>query len=292
LALLAVLAAALSGCVQPAAQASQTTPAGQHGAATANFPQAAPDDPGRQNADCGYYVGMFNAEELDDAKHPMFSNKINIALDAIDGAVLYGHSVVAGNSRPFYGSITPASAGQFQIVAHEPGDDQYDGVFTATLDSAQHTLSGTWLANSKRLAVTKRSYELTRMAFKYDPALALEPMEVELYSKRRDEGDTHRGEAVTEDAAKFNASVQPLKSKDVENLYKRDLEVMRNAIYARHGYSFQNRQMRDFFDNYVDWYIPVSTDITAELTDVEQQNIALLKRYEQHADSYYDHFGR
>ena len=74
-------------------------------------------------------------------------------------------------------------------------------------------------------------------------------------------------------------------------MYRRDLEVMRNAIYARHGYSFQNRQMRVIFDD-IDWYIPVSVDVTAELTELEKANIELLKRYENHAATYYDRFGR
>ena len=99
------------------------------------------------------------------------------------------------------------------------------------------------------------------------------------------------GEAFTADAAKFNASTTPLRSQDVENMYKRDLELMRNAIYARHGYSFQNREMRYFFDQ-VDWYIPVSTNVTGQLTDLERKNIELLKRYENHAATYYDSFGR
>ncbi|MEL6924283.1 MAG: YARHG domain-containing protein, partial [Bacteroidota bacterium] len=87
------------------------------------------------------------------------------------------------------------------------------------------------------------------------------------------------------------ASVDKLTRADVENMHKGDLEVMRNAIYARHGYSFKNRKMRYVF-NYVDWYMPVSTDIRAQLTDIEKENIALLKRYEQHAERYYDSFGR
>jgi hypothetical protein len=67
---------------------------------------------------------------------------------------------------------------------------------------------------------------------------------------------------------------------------------MRNAIYARHGYSFKNRQMRYFFDNFVDWYVPVSTNVQPQLTKLETANIALIKRYEKHAEKYYDSYGR
>ena len=75
-------------------------------------------------------------------------------------------------------------------------------------------------------------------------------------------------------------------------MYQGDLEVMRNSIYARHGYSFRNRRMRFLFDQLVDWYMPVSVNITGELTDLEKKNIDLLKRYEAHAEKYYDVFGR
>ena len=78
---------------------------------------------------------------------------------------------------------------------------------------------------------------------------------------------------------------------DVENMHKGDLEVMRNSIYARHGYSFKNRKMRYVF-NHVDWYVPMFTDIRENLTTLEKENIALMKRYEQHAERYYDTFGR
>ena len=66
-----------------------------------------------------------------------------------------------------------------------------------------------------------------------------------------------------------SASLVPLKGKDVENMYKADLEVMRNAIYARHRYSFKNLRMRLLFDNYVDWYMPVSTDVSSVLTELK-----------------------
>ncbi len=49
--------------------------------------------------------------------------------------------------------------------------------------------------------------------------------------------------------------------------------------------------MRYFFDR-VEWYIPVSVDVTKELTELEKSNIEILKRYENHAATYYDRFGR
>jgi hypothetical protein len=99
-------------------------------------------------------------------------------------------------------------------------------------------------------------------------------------------------ELISEDAVKYNASADELKKEQVENMYKGDLEILRNAIYARHGYSFKGKRMRFIFDTYVNWYIPLYTDIRNELTELEKKNIDLLKRYEEHAQNYYDVFGR
>lgn len=236
-----------------------------------------------------FYVGMFEAEKMDTRKKPMLENKINIALDSISGEVLYGHSVVAGNIRPFKGTFS-LKEGIYTVVAQEPGDNKYDGVFTFTLIPEKGILNGTWTANDKKLAVTERSYNLKMTDFKYDPSLELDGTYSEVYNSYNAKTEQH--EQITDDAGKLNASTMELTSKDVENMYRRDLEIMRNAIYARHGYSFKNREMRYFFDTQVAWYIPVSTDVTKDLTELEKKNIELIKRYEKHAESYYDVYGR
>jgi hypothetical protein len=38
--------------------------------------------------------------------------------------------------------------------------------------------------------------------------------------------------------------------------------------------------------------MPVSTDVRTKLTDTELKNIDLIKRYEEHAEKYYDVYGR
>ncbi|MCD6017639.1 MAG: hypothetical protein K0S53_760 [Bacteroidetes bacterium] len=236
-----------------------------------------------------FYVGAFEAKKMDTKKNPMLENKINIALDSISGDVIYGHSVVAGNIRPFQGTFN-LKDGMYTVVAKEPGDNKYDGVFTFTLSPDNGTLNGVWTSNDKKLAVSERSYDLKKTEFKYDPSLELDGTYSEVYNSYNAKTEQH--EQITDDAGKLNASQVELTSKDVENMYRRDLEIMRNAIYARHGYSFKNREMRYFFDTQVAWYIPVSTDVTAELTDLEKKNIELIKRYEKHAESYYDVYGR
>lgn len=81
---------------------------------------------------------------------------------------------------------------------------------------------------------------------------------------------------------KFNASTTKLNKSDIANLYKENLEMIRNLIYARHGYIFKTENYENIF-KYVDWYLPIYDDVSKDLTTLELENIDLLKRYEQYA---------
>ncbi len=239
----------------------------------------------------GAYVGAFVADKADEKKAPMYLNRITISVDSANNGMLFGYSVVAGNKRPFKGKYSISETTCIAEVK-EPGDDKYDGSFTFTITSNPRNLSGTWTANNLKLAVSKRNYSLASTIFEYNPGQQGLEINGSIAVYNPATGEQYEGEMITPDAGKINASLQVLKESDVENMYKRDLEVMRNSIYARHGYSFKNREMRYFFDTEVDWYIPYSTNVTKELSDIEKKNIELIKRYEDHATSYYDSFGR
>ncbi|MFI5205214.1 MAG: YARHG domain-containing protein [Flavobacteriales bacterium] len=238
----------------------------------------------------GYYVGDFVADELDEEKDPSYSNRINISVNSIKGNKVYGHSVVAGNKRSFEGDITQKKGISLLVEVKEPGDDKYDGEFIFELN--RFGAKGEWNAYDKKLAVTKRTYDLKPTAFAYSPATDTLTITGTTLLSDKYYYVNFQGEVVNEEAAKFNASVAELKKEDVENMSAGNLELMRNAIYARHGYSFKNRKMRYYFDKYEGWYIPVTTDVRKDLTALEKKNIDLIKRYEEHAARYYDSFGR
>ena len=234
----------------------------------------------------GYYVGYFRA--VDFKEGGTGSNKITISIDSVKPPQIWGKSIVAGNFRPFEGIIEPET---FSVAVKEPGDDRYDGEFSfiVRLDGK---IEGKWYAYDKTLKVTQRKYELEKRAFSYDKNQDLPDLEYHvLYDASYWNNDGGEGEILTSAVTTLNPSNTILKKEDVENMYKGDLEVIRNSIYARHGYSFKNRKMRYVFDH-IDWYMPVSTDIRMDLTALEMQNIELLKRYEEHAEAYYDSFGR
>lgn len=234
----------------------------------------------------GFYTGPFEASEGGDFRT---TTRITICIDSVRGNAVYGWSIVGGNRRPFTGTAQH-TASEWTFTAREPGNDAHDGTFTGRFIDT--TLAGTWTAFNTQTKIPQRNFDLVRRHYHYDPTVMLDngsnvDFNDVTYDEKRDEG-----EMLSDAVFKLNASTKALKPADVENLYKADLEILRNTIYARHGYSFRNPRIRAAFDHSVDWYLPVSDDVTAQLTPLERQNIALLTRYEAHATKYYGSFGR
>ncbi|NNN06582.1 MAG: YARHG domain-containing protein, partial [Elusimicrobia bacterium] len=68
----------------------------------------------------------------------------------------------------------------------------------------------------------------------------------------------------------------------LSHLQTTDARVLRNEIFARHGYIFSDPVMRHIFES-TDWYVKRTTDaaqIGAEMNDTEKVNIEILKMVE------------
>lgn len=187
-------------------------------------------------------------------------DKITVSIEKIVGTTVLGYSVVKGNERAFSGPWE-RNAAAITIIGKEPGDNPTDGVFTLKFDPTEKLLVGQWAPNSKKLAPV--NLVLKARAFKYDPKVGQYP----------------------------KASTKLLKESDVENMRPAELRIMRNEIYARHGYSFTLEDMQKHFAA-VDWYMPMVLDVKDNLTITESKNAALILRYEKYGGAYYDRFGR
>lgn len=252
----------------------------------------------------GNWVGDFTASEYQEDKTEedfVFINKINIVIKRIQGNNVTGQNIVAGNSRPIAGTIRNKND-ESHFVMKETGDDKNDGVFRFTIKN--DTLSGEWTSNNKKAIVTKRTFKLVKQNFEYKPEVMLPDDDVyyDSYSMKIDsamieidgEEEMQYSEiyrAASDIIYKINSSTTKLSEADVKNLKKLELEILRNTIFARHGYTFKKKSYRQFFDP-VDWYIPVSEDVSKELTSIEKENIKLLERFEKYAEDNYDSFGR
>ena len=199
----------------------------------------------------GSYVGSFG------------DNKITVLITKTTKDSVEGRSVVGSNDRPFSGIITQ-DAGVFNVVAKEPGGDQHDGTFNFSIDSkTPDVVKGSWKPYNPTENVTAKDYTLQRRAFSYLQTVGTFP----------------------------EASKRLLKEEDVNNRSKDALELMRNEIFARHGYCFKKKLTREHFEN-KDWYIPNTADVKNDLTVIERKNITLIKKYEKYAEEYGDEFGR
>lgn len=252
----------------------------------------------------GNWVGDFVAKVYDTTSNFVYVNKINIVIKKIEGNKVFGQSIVAGNSRPITGEFKQV-ADSLIFTMKEPGDKKDDGKFEFSIKN--NVLNGTWFANNKKQAVTQRTFKLKKQSFEYNPNLMLPEDEayIDYYSEKIDTivetqtdstsvpetyyQETYRsaGDVIT----KINSSTKKLTENDLKNLKKLELEILRNTIYARHGYTFKKKSYRQFFDS-VEWYIPVSENVDAKLTALEKANIKLLERFEQYAEDNYDSFGR
>jgi hypothetical protein len=189
-------------------------------------------------------------------------NKINIALAGIANDQAIGYTVCAGNYRPIEGKVSVTGDSIYTFQMKEPGTDQYDGEFHFMVNTNKGVMEGSW-APFKKGAATSKKFTLTKKAFEYNTDAGIYPQ----------------------------ASSELLGEADVENMLEEELEVMRNEIYARHGYSFKDKEMRARFDS-TSWYIPMGVDIREQLTDIEVQNIDLIYRYEEYYEENYDSYGR
>ncbi|MFV0606545.1 MAG: YARHG domain-containing protein [Niabella sp.] len=255
----------------------------------------------------GNYVGYFVDGRTDDEqmKSDVYIDpvKISIQIMRITDKGADGRSVVRGNGRPMTGKLTQAG-NNYKFVMDEPGNDKHDGRFNFSIHG--DSLIGIWESYDPTVKGPKKKFTLIKIPFQYNANLMLPEEEWEYvdWEKSKHVSELYINEDGTKDtivnefyrsASKavytINASKQTLTEKQLKNLKKLDLEIIRNTIFARHGYAFKSRGVRQFFDG-VEWYIPVSTDVQGELSQTEKDNIALLKRFEKYAQDNYDTFGR
>lgn len=66
---------------------------------------------------------------------------------------------------------------------------------------------------------------------------------------------------------------------DLEKMNGSELRIMRNYIFARHGYIFQSDDLRRYFNQY-SWYNPRYNDVSSSLNKIEKANINKIRSYE------------
>lgn len=259
----------------------------------------------------GYWVGDFNAnlsdEEMDtiydDEKYSnLITRKITFSVDEIKGDSIIGHSISAGNISSFKGLIVE-NVSNFELKVDEFKKEKTDGSFSIQIEKTDSVMKGNWEAyKPTELKIYKRKFDLKKKLFVYDKEATLnntfyntdKSKSITITDTIDDEVEVYEDTeyfSTTQKLFEMNASNEELASEFVSNLSKADIFILRNSIFARHGFAFRDKQLRMYFEQF-DWYMPVFGDVKDDLTELEKRNINLLLRYEQNAEEYYDTFGR
>jgi YARHG domain len=260
----------------------------------------------------GNWVGEFIDSDYNNHNQETseYSNKINLTIKKITKQNVFGQTTIEGVIRPISGEILN-NGNELTFNLKHAGDDLKDGKFNFKIEG--DTLTGTWKAFSKSQTIQNRQFQLVKKEFKYNPKYMIPGFEeyqngesdVEPFADYYDPKEvTFKGSEndtivytntfyrkASDIITKLNASTKILTEKDLKNLKKLELEIIRNTIFARHGYSFKKKTYRQFFDP-VAWYVPISDNVANDLTKIENNNIQILQRFEKYATDNYDHFSR
>ncbi|MCH5320076.1 MAG: YARHG domain-containing protein [Paramuribaculum sp.] len=74
-------------------------------------------------------------------------------------------------------------------------------------------------------------------------------------------------------------SERPATQSDLAFKSKEELRIMRNWMFARHGYKFKSKDLQEYFAQFP-WYTPKYKDVYRMLNSTELANIKMIQRYE------------
>lgn len=103
--------------------------------------------------------------------------------------------------------------------------------------------------------------------------------EYQTYRKLADEKSSNNDSS---DGYNQTLSDRKLTETDLDGVSKKDLEIMRNMIYAKYGYIFKRSDLSDYFSKY-SWYEPINSDAAAinkMMSNIEKYNIEFIKKHE------------
>jgi len=243
------------------------------------------------------YYGVWVGEIGNDTAAVAISAHIKII--SIEKGKVRAHATV-GDKKMNLSGVQQTKDGKFYVRLNEGFGKRERNIFEIWQQGSN--FEGTYYAKPGEPG---SKVVLTHKVFKYDPTVMLaneyaiidwdtSKKVTRFYTDEEGNEQTYETEGNRSASRPFpalNGSTQKLTEGQLKNLRKIDLEVLRNTIYARHGYAFGRIYLRSLFDSN-EWYVPISDNVEKELTTLEKQNIALITRVEKYAQDHYQYFGR
>ncbi len=230
------------------------------------------------NNDCSRYL-LYNQEFIIRVKNATNTDwsAISILVHEI-GHHLSGHTLEAGGSRP----KIELEADKFSRYILRKMNASLEESLVAIRTLASEEGSSTHPPKHSRLAAITNGWKQA------DDEI------LELLGKNNNSSNSTNKENVEEDRHIENtnaipgkypyASIRYLTPSDLHGMSKWELKIMRNEIFARHGYLFKTSLMRNYFNN-KEWYLRIpklsrTNSGTKYLSEIEKKNIKLIRNYE------------
>lgn len=70
---------------------------------------------------------------------------------------------------------------------------------------------------------------------------------------------------------------------DMHSLDLNELRILRNSIYAKHGYQFSSRDLQRHFAQFI-WYAGTKDNVDTELSHIDKADIKLISRIEENLE--------
>lgn len=153
--------------------------------------------------------------------------------------------------------------GSFRLI--EEGPSQYKTEFIQEVDCYRISKQSNWKIMVTVEAIFNADFKITSWK------------EIKVHKSEAASRSNTSGNA----ARRFpEASRRLLTDADLRTKSKSDLRIMRNEIFAGHGYIFKTSEMKGYFDKQT-WYRPRYSNVSGKLTDIENENVRLIQAYEK-----------
>lgn len=131
---------------------------------------------------------------------------------------------------------------------------------------------------SAEIKIAVMDYGLKNVAVQYN--VPVEQLYEGMNAYTGNEYQQYLKEAKGNDANSYNwLSTREATPADLENKSSEELRIMRNWIYARHGYIFKSPDLTEYFSKF-SWYEPTSSNVNSQLNSIERSNISAIQAYE------------
>ena len=79
-----------------------------------------------------------------------------------------------------------------------------------------------------------------------------------------------------------------IKDYELSGITKADLRLLKNEIFARRGYTFSSKDLKEYFAAFA-WYNPLNNNSSIKFTQTEQKNIDLIDNHIKNGDDFEDY---